>query len=654
MNLNKNTFRLTILFAFFAIVFSACTSAQIIDEVIEVPDRNIPTIGIIKEDELNKIESASQLRELIAKEIDFSQGQYRDSFQTIKSGALTKGFAVAEAAVDSSLDFTGTNNQVEGIDEADIVKTNGEIIFTKTNNDITLVSVEDKEIISKIKAGEKENLQSFFITDNQIIIIYNTYKELPRVSSESLQMYTSYDDQTIIKYYDISNVEEPELKEEFEMSGRYYQARMMNGHFYLITNEYLRYSDDIPMPVVYKGGVKIAQPEVFYFSIRPSSQFYTITSMNLEDPNNFVSESYLLDSGATVYVSENAIYMGYQKRITIDPIDRFAKTTYPLIKDSQKEIFDKHIQREDKQAIAVTLEEYLTTLDEEAKKEFNKELNKRMQEYQEKINAEHRKTVIQKITVDGTKIFYHGSGEVEGRLLNQFSLDENNGNLRIATQTSFWVLGEGSKRYTNVFVLDEDLEILGSIEKLAEDETMYSSRFLGDRLYLVTFEQIDPLFVIDLSEPKQPRVEGKLKIPGFSTYLHPYGDTYLIGVGKETEQKEDGRVVTTGVKVSLFDINDMRDPKEADKVVIGDQWTSTPIAYEHKAFLFDPKSRILAIPVQKGITNDDSKYYPRTNEYYNEIFRIDETGFTKLGEIHHKNSEEYWSSPDKNYKVHYY
>jgi hypothetical protein len=225
---------------------------------------------------------------------------------------------------------------------------------------------------------------------------------------------------------------------------------------------------------------------------------------------------------------------------------------------------------------------------------------------------------------------------VKGHLLNQFSLDEHEGNLRVATYTSTWILGEGAEQYTTIYVLDENLEQIGSLEQLARGERMYSSRFLENKLYLVTFKQVDPLFVIDLSEPTQPRVEGKLKIPGFSTYLHPYGKTYLIGVGREVEEQEDGRTIQLGVKLSLFDVSDVENPIEVDKLVIGDGYTYTPVQYDHKAFLFDPKTRVLALPIQLSEeTSKETKYgYPiRTQKYENRIYKIEKEGFVELGKF---------------------
>ena len=184
-----------------------------------------------------------------------------------------------------------------------------------------------------------------------------------------------------------------------------------------------------------------------------------------------------------------------------------------------------------------------------------------------------------------------------GAVLNQFSMDESRGYFRIAT-TIGRVSKSGGGTSNNLYVLNSTLGVVGSLEGLAPGEDIYSARFMGDRCYLVTFKKVDPLFVIDLEDPENPQVLGKLKIPGYSDYLHPYDENTLIGVGKETVEAEEGNFAWyQGVKVSLFDVSDVSDPKELAKYEIGDRGTDSPALYNHKAFLFSLRRNLLVIPV---------------------------------------------------------
>ena len=196
---------------------------------------------------------------------------------------------------------------------------------------------------------------------------------------------------------------------------------------------------------------------------------------------------------------------------------------------------------------------------------------------------------------------YVANGEVPGMVLNQFSMDEYEGYFRVATTTY-----EPTSQ-NNVYILDMALNVTGSLEDLAQGETIYSARFMGERCYLVTFKQVDPLFVIDLKDPYNPKVLGYLKVTGYSNYLHPYDETHIIGIGKETTEEGDFAWYQ-GVKISLFDVSDVKNPVEISKYEIGHRGTDSPVLWDHKAFLFDKSRNLLVIPV--SVAEIDGAEYP--------------------------------------------
>jgi uncharacterized secreted protein with C-terminal beta-propeller domain len=204
--------------------------------------------------------------------------------------------------------------------------------------------------------------------------------------------------------------------------------------------------------------------------------------------------------------------------------------------------------------------------------------------------GDSERTSIHRIQIAGAEIKPVASGEVPGMVLNQFSMDEYEGYFRVATTTH-----EGTSR-NNVYTLNMALNITGSLENLAPGETIYSARFMGQRGYLVTFKQVDPLFVIDLSDPRHPEELGYLKVTGYSDYLHPYDENHLIGIGKETTDAGEFAWYQ-GVKISLFDVSDVGNPREISKYEIGDRGTDSPVLWDHKAFLFDKSRNLLVIPV---------------------------------------------------------
>jgi uncharacterized secreted protein with C-terminal beta-propeller domain len=220
------------------------------------------------------------------------------------------------------------------------------------------------------------------------------------------------------------------------------------------------------------------------------------------------------------------------------------------------------------------------------------------------------KTKINRAKIDQEKITFVAKGEVPGYLLNQFSMDEYKGYFRITTttQNNWRTFSEQEPSKNNVYVLDMNLDIVGSLEDLAPGEQIYSTRFMGDRCYMVTFRNIDPLFVIDLSDPTAPTVLGELKVTGYSGYLHVYDENHVLGIGKETEYvlKEDFAWYQ-GIKISLFDVSDVSNPREIAKYEIGDRGTDSPILYDHKSLLFDKEKNLLVIPVMVAEI-DENRY----------------------------------------------
>ncbi len=213
-------------------------------------------------------------------------------------------------------------------------------------------------------------------------------------------------------------------------------------------------------------------------------------------------------------------------------------------------------------------------------------------------------TIIHKISIDQGSITYKARGDVSGWVLNQFSMDEFKGYFRIATTIGHAWAGRTSE--SNVYVMNGNLEIIGELTGLGKGEEIYSARFMATRCYLVTFEKIDPFYVIDLSDQTNPTVLGELKLPGYSDYLHPYDVNYVIGLGKDAIDMGEFSWFQ-GVKLSLFDVTDLANPIEISNYSIGDRGTTSEALYTHKAFLFSKSKDLLVIPIRL-YEIDESKY----------------------------------------------
>ena len=264
--------------------------------------------------------------------------------------------------------------------------------------------------------------------------------------------------------------------------------------------------------------------------------------------------------------------------------------------------------------------------------------------------------------------------KIKGETINQYSLDEKDNHLRIALYNN-----KGSR----VAIFDEKLKQIGISNYVAKGETMYSSRFIGNKVYFVTYKTMDPLFVMDLSDETNPKVLGELKIPGYSTYLHPYDENHIIGIGMETKEtvrrNYSGRVISTtakivGMKMALFDVSNVNTPIQISSVVIGDSRTTSAILTNPKALLFSKEKSLIAIPVNNysddfeinasdsysSLVNNYSKYncgnynfYPKYNKPYIAegyfVYNINiQDGFKLKGIItHEKEKNTYYNNTTK-------
>jgi len=293
--------------------------------------------------------------------------------------------------------------------------------------------------------------------------------------------------------------------------------------------------------------------------------------------------------------------------VVIPNLSKDVQAQIKEIENSNKSMYIKKFER------MLVIKEYFVNLDYREMQKFQDKIENKMQEIQKEFEKSREQTTINKIGIKHGRITPKAGGSVPGTILNQFSMDEYNKNFRIATTTQKY----SDNQANNIYVLDADLKIMGKIEDIAPGESIYSVRFMGKKAYMVTFKRIDPLFVIDLSNPDKPTLAGKLKIPGYSDYLHPYDENHLIGIGKEVDESIDADKVHSsdavyytaiqGVKLAIFDVRDIEHPVEMYKKVIGDRGTDSDATRDHKAFLFDKEKNLLVIPIKLAEISDAQK-----------------------------------------------
>lgn len=511
---------------------------------------------------LERFESFQDIVEYLDIDLNASTGYgypyyYRTGGQNMMvedaaSPSLSFSFDEADGS-SAGADYSSTNVQVDGVDEGDIVKTDGNYAYIVSKDRTTLMIIdvqpaEDMKIITRIRA--QSNILDIYLVGDKLVMIGQSYFFEGGLCSSSYQ----YSNQPVIDIQVLElndRINVTQVRNE-TLKGHYQTSRIIDDHLYLvstISGYSLRAEKELPIP---------ANRTYCIEDDEDSRQFTSFMSMNIED-NTTESKvaTILMSASSNIYVSSGNIYITHMD---------YGKQDDWIWNDGRS-----------KQA-----------------------------------------TVIHKLALDGDTISYVTSGKVPGYLLNRYSMDEYDGYFRAATTT-----GWGSSN--QVYVLDENLEVTGSVEDIAPGERIYSARFVGEKAYLVTFRQVDPFFVLDLSDPEDPEILGELKIPGYSDYLHPYDENHIIGIGK------DGR----SVKVSLFDVTDVENPTELDTMSIGDWGSDSTALYDTHAFLFSRERNMLVMPMY--VYGDYNSYYGQDNWAGAYVFDISpENGITLKAEIEHE------------------
>ena len=502
--------------------------------------------ALLGENQISKFASYEELQDFINTNVQYTASPWRHVWMNdVFKGVTGEGAIYAPAASD----YSPTNIQVAGVDEADIVKTDGEYIYLVSGQKVIIVKAyppEQAQVLSEIKL---EGIAiGIFVNGDRLVVFeeetpYYDYYDLrvgPTGEGSMFSIAAYYTSpKTYIKVYDVSDRENPRLQREISADGQYVSSRMIGDYAYVVINEPVYGEDDEPsLPRIYSGGSEKEIPATDIYCCNVSDYYYmytTIMAINTQnDDQKATYATMLLGASSNLYVSLDNIYL-----------------TFPVWGGA--------------------------------------------------VGGSQR-TSVHRIHIAGNNMTYVASGEAPGMVLNQFSMDEYDGYFRVATTTY------GQTTQNNVYILDMDLNITGSLENLAPGETIYSARFMGERGYLVTFKQVDPLFVIDLKDPYDPEVLGYLKVTGYSDYLHPYDETHIIGIGKETTDAGEFAWYQ-GVKISLFDVTDVSNPREISKVEIGDRGTDSPVLWDHKAFLFDKSRNLLVMPIL--VAEVDQSEYPQ-------------------------------------------
>ncbi len=434
-----------------------------------------------------------------------------------------------------------TNVRTPGVDEPDMIKTDGRYIYTVDERyGVTIVDAASMKVVKTIVSSRQANTndQEYFrgimLSGNKLIIVSEVVYSDSKIAPTSGYYASFY-------VYDIANPAAPKLSRSARVKGNLGEVRLSGGTLYATVRQYVYsfFRDDkaiAALPVYQDSAV-----DTVYRPVEPNqiwrvpgerfSAYTSIASFPIGSSGKLSLRCEATNSNFS-YMSPNALYLFRNKTVDIGS-GRFVSGT------------------------GTAVSRYALS--------------------------------------SGTP--YTGGASFEGRMLNEYAADEYNGNLRVATTDD---------NGNNLIVFNPSLRQIGSVKGLAKGESVQAVRYMGDVGYVVTYRQVDPLFTLDLSNPSAPRVTGELKIPGFSSYLHPFGTDYLVGLGRETAQlsyvDDSGRTVMTdnvqdiGLKVSLFDVSNPRSPEETAKAIVGGTGSYTPATSNPRAILADEALGLFAFP----------------------------------------------------------
>ncbi len=568
--------------------------------VIEVgPDDVVLTAGLVRFDDCDTL--LDHLHTEYSARVGpwgFDQGGWfgpvgaRLGMDDAEMAVAEEAMAAAEPAAPSAapvegVDFSGTNVQEAGVDEADIVKTDGRRIFTLSSGQLVVVDAASRRSVGSVTVADGWG-RELFIDGDGLLLITRSHSESGDGS------------ETVLQRIDVSG-DAPQIIETLNVQGNYLSARSVGGTARVI----LRYDPQWNFPFVFPqnesaedvaetanraavlnstlddwlphytlgsadsstGSLMVPCDDVHAPSVFSGFGVTTVISVPIGGDFDPSSSTAVMAPGDTVYASTGSLYVATTR--WLDP-DEFGG----------EDDWDEDVWRE---------------------------------------TWQERRTSVHRFDISGDAAAYASSGEVLGVIRNQFSLSEHDGYLRIVTTVGDpW--GEESESQVRVLSTDGDVMVeVGSVGDIGRGENVQSVRFVGDVGYVVTFRQIDPFYTIDLSDPADPRILGELKIPGFSSYLHPISDTLVLGVGSDADP--EGRV--TGAKVSLFDVSDLTEPLEVAVWTAPDGWND--VGWDHRAFLWWAPAELAVIPVT--VWNEWSGAV---------VLRVTDGTITEVGRVDHE------------------
>jgi uncharacterized secreted protein with C-terminal beta-propeller domain len=539
----------------------------------------------------------------------------------IDGGSTEENTVALDDSLSETEDATGTNLQESGVDEADIVKHNGVNIFYKgkqeaQNSHINITTFAElvkgnSNPVETIGFGDNRNISSMYLLNNHLVVLSSTtgnYKDEIAPTRSDADVATPYPDydiqQILVDIFDVSNINDIKSISSYKIDGYESTSRVIGNNLYLVSS--------------FSPRINISYPKE-YIELSSICQEYFDDNNNRYDTGEYDYNRYASCYDIRKDYDNNQYYQEDYENPIVTIQDLLPEIEHEGNRQALINPEKLYVSAKKDQSTSMTTISHITISDG-AYRRSNSFMGYSSTQYASTnalylvsnsypiyydFNNYKERSSIYKFALDG-QLSYRGIGSVYGHTINQFALSEYQDILRIATTESFSWSSIGINN--SIYTLKEQnglLPIQGILSGLGEEgETIKSVRFMGDKAYLVTFRQTDPLYTIDMSNPEAPKKMGELHIDGYSSYLHPVGEDKLLGIGRDADA--DGR--TKGIKIELFDISDFAHPSSLSSIVLDDN-TYSEIEYNHKALAYRNSDNLFAFPYRQYPNHEENEVY---------------------------------------------
>ena len=529
--------------------------------------------------------------------------------------------AMADSATESGpalvegVDFSGTNVQEAGVDEADIVKTDGEHIYLIASNQLIVVDANDRVVIGTVDLPNSHRSE-LFLNDGELLLVasaWNEAKAEPTIEEDNAAATSepaadiadtrlAFGSNTVrVTRISVNAAGQPSLGDTVIVDGDYVSSRAVDGTARIVIRSNPQQNFEFVYPQGDNG--EDVATESNKDAIRRSTLEDWLPSYVARNADGDTLTRGLLTDCRSMHAPTEFSGFGVLTVLSVPVAGDITNV------DSTGVLAPGDTVYGSTEALYVATQAWPVVSELDTEEDWN-------------TAWDNRVTNIHRFGLSDTGAAYTASGSVPGDVRSQFSFSEHDGHLRVITTTGDpW--NETSETFVRVLrETDGELIEVGSVGDMGNGEAVQSVRFVGDVGYVVTFRQIDPFYTLDLSDPENPRVVGELKIPGFSSYLHPIGNGRVLGVGADADL--DGRV--TGSKVSIFDVSDPANPLEVSTWQAPDGWNN--VGWEHRSFLWWEAEQLAVVPLE--IITEEEHWAGAV------VLRADGNELVEVGRIEHQ------------------